>query len=135
MNGLLPGIAEEIIVALSAASVTGASGYVVYKVRQVNTHNVILQGVDGVEELGGLIGSVEILNQEVEGNSQNIEEVEEDMEKVRSKLSAHTDLINDLDSSVTENQEDIEKAKSKMGELNERVDALYRDIAERNNDS
>lgn len=135
MNGLLPGIAEEIIVAVSAASVTGASGYVVYKARQVNTHNVILQGVDGVEELDGLIGSVEMLNQEVEGNSENIEEVEEDMQKLRTTLSKHTDLINELDSCVEDNQDEIEKAKEKMSELNTRVDALYQDIAERNNDS
>lgn len=135
MTALLPGLATEIIITVTAGSVTSASAYVVYKARQVNTNTILLQGVDGVEELDGLVGSVEMLNREVEGNSETIEEVEEDMKNIRSILSDHTDLINDLDQTAKENQEDIEEVKEKMGEIHTRIISLRDDIAKRNNDS
>lgn len=132
MVTISPEILQGVIITVSASVVTTASGYVVYKLRQVGTNTITIQGVDGVEELDGLLGSVEMLNREVDGNSQDIDEIQDEMEKIRKKLSRFIQMVNEVDQAVEDNRDEITEVQDRMKDFRYRIKALERDIGDRN---
>ena len=139
LTQLIPPVVTEVLAAVAAASVSLGVPYIAYKFSALNDFHVVLYGVDGVDSFDGIVGSVELLNEEVEDNGEIIEVHDRQLETMSDQLESVKDLIDqsheridEVEDKVDRNERDLTRAKEDMEGLERRVDALYRSIKERN---
>ena len=139
LTELIPPIASEVLGAVAASAVALGVPYIAYKFSALNDFHVVLYGVEGVDSFDGIVGSVELLNEEVEDNGETISEhdrqiqaMTSELAEVKKKIDKSHEKIEEMESRVNSNEKDVEEARDKMSGLERRVDALYRSIKQRN---
>jgi len=138
MSELIPTIFTEVLGAIAASAVALGIPYIVYKFNALNDFHVVLYGVEGVDSFDGLIGSVELLNKEVEEHEDRLDEQERKTEElynsvqdIEEYLDENREMIDEATVKAKNNKHQIEKAQSEMDTLNQRVEKLYNTIKDR----
>lgn len=136
---IIPPVVTEVLAAVAAASVSLGVPYIAYKFSALNDFHVVLYGVEGVDSFDGIVGSVELLNEEVEENGEIISEHKRELDSMSDEIESIKELIDDsferienVEDKADQNEIEVDRAKETMSGLEQRVDALYRSIKERN---
>lgn len=132
MNEFLPNTALEVAGTVAAACVSLGIPYIAYKFKELSEIRVILHGIDGVESIQGIVGSVEMLNDEVEENSEELNEVVDKVDTIEESIENNKDDIQTAKRKAKDNEHELALTARQVGRINKRVDALFTDIKKRN---
>lgn len=142
MTQFIPSILVETINAVATTIVGVVIPYIAYKLRQLEVIKVTVMGVDGVSSMDGLVGTVELIDEEVECHGTMIQEnksrlkiLEDKVENFKSKISSNGKKATNAKEVVEEHEEIIEDVKTKQTEMDRRIYDLAARVRKRNSEN